>query len=151
MSFFVLNEATIIQNFFNKKKSIEGNHTRMTMKVEKKVEILPNKEALIERSLELCLSKIQEAIRERGRCTIALSGGSTPKPLYEALAGENLPWEKIYVFWGDERYVPADSPESNQKMARELWLDKVEIPEANIYAMPTTGGDPALLRSCKNL
>ncbi len=137
-----MNQATIIRNFFTKKKSIKVNHTRMTMKVEKRVEILPNKEALIERSLELCLSKIQEAIEERGRCTIALSGGSTPKPLYEALAGENLPWDKIYVFWGDERYVPADSPESNQKMARELWLDKVEIPEANIYHIPTTGGDP---------
>lgn len=113
------------------------------MKVEKKLEVLPNKEALIERSLDLCLSKMQEALAERGRCTIALSGGSTPKPLYEALAAEDLPWDKIYVFWGDERYVPVDSPESNQKMARDLWLNKVDIPEANIYPMPTTGGDPA--------
>lgn len=113
------------------------------MKVEKKLEVLPNKEALIERSLGLCLSKMQEAIASRGKCTIALSGGSTPKPLYEALAAEDLPWDKIYVFWGDERYVPVDSPESNQKMARELWLNKVDIPEANIYPMPTTGGDPA--------
>lgn len=113
------------------------------MKVEKKLEVLPSKEALIERSLALCLSKMQEAIADRGRCTIALSGGSTPKPLYSALAAEDLPWDKIYVFWGDERYVPVDSPESNQKMARDLWLNKVDIPEANIYPMPTTGGEPA--------
>ncbi|MDY6803311.1 MAG: 6-phosphogluconolactonase [Cyanobacteriota bacterium] len=113
------------------------------MKVEKKLEVLPSKEALIERSLGLCLSKMQEAIASRGRCTIALSGGSTPKPLYSALAAEDLPWDKIYIFWGDERYVPVDSPESNQKMARDLWLNKVDIPEANIYPMPTTGGDPA--------
>ena len=115
----------------------------MMMKVEKRVEVLPSKEALIERSLELCLSKMQDAINSRGRCTVALSGGSTPKPLYEALAAQNLPWDKVYVFWGDERYVPADSPESNQKMAREAWLDKVEIPEANIYPMPTDGKEPA--------
>lgn len=115
----------------------------MNMKVEKRVELLANKEALIERSLQLCLSKIKESIARQGRCTIALSGGSTPKPLYEALAAESLPWDKIYVFWGDERYVPVDSPESNQKMARKLWLDRVDIPEVNIYPMSTDGGDPA--------
>lgn len=107
------------------------------------VEVLPDKTALIQRSLEVVLSKMQAAIQERGKCTIALAGGGTPKPLYEALAGQNLPWDKIHVFWGDERYVPADHPDSNQGMARKAWLDKVEIPEANIHPMPTDGGTPA--------
>jgi 6-phosphogluconolactonase len=109
----------------------------------RKIEVLPDREALIGRSLELTLSKIQSAIQERGIFTIALSGGSTPKPLYEAIATQNLPWDKIHVFWGDERYVPPDSPDSNQQMARLAWLDRVDIPAENIHPMPTDEPDPA--------
>ena len=109
----------------------------------KTVEVLPNKEALIERSLEVVLSHMQSAIQERGQCTIALAGGGTPKPLYEALATQNLPWDKVHVFWGDERYVPADHPDSNQGMARRAWLDKIDIPADNIHPMPTDGESPA--------
>ncbi len=108
----------------------------------KVVEVLPDKEALIQRSLELVLSKMQEAVVERGICTIALSGGSTPKPLYERIAQQNLPWDKIHVFWGDERYVPPTHPDSNEGMARQAWLDKVPIPATNIHAMPTGSADP---------
>jgi 6-phosphogluconolactonase len=107
------------------------------------VEVLPDKTALIERSREVVLAKIQEAIQERDRSTIALAGGGTPKPLYEALSTQDLPWEKIHIFWGDERYVPADHPDSNQRMARQAWLDKVAIPETNIHPMPTDGSSPA--------
>ncbi|GAB4191166.1 MAG: 6-phosphogluconolactonase [Coleofasciculaceae cyanobacterium] len=108
----------------------------------KTVEVLPHKEALIERSLEVVLSHMQTAIQERGQCTIALAGGGTPKPLYEALATQNLPWDKVHVFWGDERYVPADHPDSNQGMARRAWLDKIDIPADNIHPMPTDGESP---------
>ncbi len=106
------------------------------------VEVLPDKAALIQRSLELVLTKMQDAIAQRGICTIALSGGSTPKPLYEQLGQHNLPWDKIHVFWGDERYVPVTHPDSNEGMARKAWLDQVPIPAANIHAMPTASGDP---------
>ena len=109
----------------------------------RKIEVLPDRAALIERSLELTLSKIQSAIQEREIFTIALSGGSTPKPLYEAIARQNLPWDKIHVFWGDERYVPPDNPDSNQLMARRAWLDRVDIPAENIHPMPTDEPDPA--------
>lgn len=101
------------------------------------VEVLPDQAALIQRSLEITLDKIQAAIRERGLCTIALSGGSTPKPLYEEIAAQQLPWHKIHIFWGDERYVPPDHPDSNQLMARRAWLDSVDIPDTNIHPMPT--------------
>lgn len=111
--------------------------------MKKIVEVLPDKQALIERSLEVVLSKMQAAIQEHGRCTIALAGGGTPKPLYEKLATQNLPWDKIHVFWGDERYVSADHPDSNQRMARQAWLDKVDIPSSNIHPMPTGGDSPA--------
>lgn len=106
------------------------------------VEILPDKTALITRSLEVVLTKMQAAIQAQGRCTIALAGGGTPKPLYEAIATQDLPWDKIHVFWGDERYVPANHPDSNQGMARQAWLDQVPIPPANIHPMPTTGESP---------
>lgn len=110
--------------------------------MQRTVEVLP-KAALIGRSLELTTAKIQSAIQQRGLCTIALSGGSTPKPLYEAIATQQLPWDKIHVFWGDERYVPPDHPDSNQLMARRAWLDRVEIPAQNIHAVPTDKPNPA--------
>jgi 6-phosphogluconolactonase len=110
--------------------------------MKKMVEVLPDKVALNQRALELVVSKIQSAIQERGQSTIALAGGSTPKQLYEALSTQSLPWEKIHVFWGDERYVPPDHPDSNQGMARQAWLDKVDIPAANIHPMPTDGPTP---------
>lgn len=111
--------------------------------MKKIVEVLADKSALIKRSLEVVKDKLEDAIKSQGRATIALAGGGTPKPLYEALAESNLPWDKIHVFWGDERYVSADHPDSNQGMARQAWLNKVNFPEANIHPMPTTGGNPA--------
>ncbi len=108
------------------------------------VEVLSDQTALIQRSLELTLARIQTAVQERGLCTIALAGGNTPKPLYEALAAKQLPWDKIHVFWGDERYVPPDHPDSNQAMARLAWLDQVDIPAGNIHPMPTDEPDPAI-------
>ncbi|MBW4603261.1 MAG: 6-phosphogluconolactonase [Calothrix sp. FI2-JRJ7] len=110
----------------------------------RKVEVLPDLPALIERSLSIILAKLSLAIEARGQFTIALSGGSTPKPLYEAIAAQNLPWEKIHVFWGDERYVPPDHPDSNELMARQAWLNKVNIPPQNIHAIPTLDGNPAV-------
>ncbi|MBD1842992.1 6-phosphogluconolactonase [Cyanobacteria bacterium FACHB-63] len=108
------------------------------------IEILADLNALVDRTLELVVEKLQAAIATRNIATIALSGGSTPKPLYEKLAQQNLPWDKLHIFWGDERYVPADHPDSNQRMARLAWLDKVPIPPANIHPMPTDDADPAI-------
>jgi 6-phosphogluconolactonase len=112
--------------------------------MKRKVEVLPDRNALIERSLYLVVTKIQQAIESRGRCTIALAGGNTPKPLYEALAKQSFPWDKIDVFWGDERYVSADHVDSNQLMARQAWLSQVDFPETNIHPMSTTAGDANL-------
>jgi 6-phosphogluconolactonase len=107
------------------------------------VEILPNQAQLIERAKELTITILLDAIATRGRTTLALSGGSTPKPLYELLAKADLPWDKLYVFWGDERYVPHDHEKSNARMAREAWLNHVPIPADNIFPMPTGANDPA--------
>jgi 6-phosphogluconolactonase len=112
-----------------------------------KIEVLPDKSALIERSLHLTVTKMTTALAERGACTIALSGGSTPKPLYEAISAQQLPWDKIHVFWGDERYVPPNDPNSNQLMARQAWLNRIDIPEENIHPIPTDAVEPAVAAS----
>ncbi len=78
--------------------------------------------------LELCQKEKEH--------NIALSGGSTPRLLFELLAGEyqkKLPWEKMKFYWGDERCVPPDHPESNYRMTKETLLDKVLIPEPNVH------------------
>lgn len=75
------------------------------------------------------IETIQESIATRGFCSIALSGGSTPKRLYQLLAEsalEELDWSKVTLIWGDERNVPHDHVDSNYKMVREAWLDRID-------------------------
>jgi 6-phosphogluconolactonase len=78
-----------------------------------------------------------------GRFAIALSGGSTPKRLYEILAQEpyksQFPWDRTHLFWGDERHVPPTDANSNQRMTREALLDHIQIPPQNIHAVPVSG------------
>ncbi|PZO09366.1 MAG: 6-phosphogluconolactonase [Leptolyngbya foveolarum] len=107
------------------------------------VEILSDQPALIERAHQIMVETIKTAIAKRDRATVALSGGSTPKPLYESLVNADIPWEKLYVFWGDERYVPHDHPKSNARMTSEAWLNHVAIPEENIFRVPTSAQAPA--------
>ncbi|KGF73092.1 6-phosphogluconolactonase [Neosynechococcus sphagnicola sy1] len=106
------------------------------------VEVVPDGTALWVRALDIVLTQFHAAIAERGRFTLALSGGSTPKALYRAIATQDLPWEKLYLFWGDERYVPPDHPDSNQGMTRHVWLDQIAIPSRNVFPMPTLAVNP---------
>ena len=76
--------------------------------------------------------------------TVALAGGRTVEPLYRCLAelqGE-VPWERVHVFWSDERYVSPTDPDSNVRMARELLLNHVPIPEENVHAPRTDLAEP---------
>ena len=77
---------------------------------------------------------------------ICLSGGSTPHRLYELLAtpeiASRFPWNRTHWFWGDERFVPHDSPDSNYGMAREAFLSRVPAPAHNVHAIPTEGLSP---------
>ncbi|MEL6938485.1 MAG: 6-phosphogluconolactonase [Cyanobacteria bacterium J06598_1] len=107
------------------------------------VEILSDKAALIDRAHDLTVETVKAAIADRGRATLALSGGSTPKPLYTSLIKADLPWDKLYIFWGDERYVPHNHEKSNVRMTRETWLNHVPIPAENVFPMPTGADDPA--------
>lgn len=80
-----------------------------------------------------------------GRFTVALSGGSTPKAMFSLLAAEpfldTVPWSSIYFFWGDERCVPPDHPDSNYRMTREALLSKVPVPAENIFRIPAENPD----------
>ncbi len=84
------------------------------------------------------------AIADHGRFNVALSGGSTPKLMFQLLASpeyrDQIDWKRIHVFWSDERYVPNTDSQSNEHMAREALLSHVEIPEANIRGMYREGG-----------
>lgn len=82
---------------------------------------------------------------DAGRFTVALSGGSTPKAMFQILAekpfADTLPWSSIYFFWGDERCVPPDHAESNYRMADETLLSKVPIPRKHIFRIPAEDED----------
>jgi len=83
------------------------------------------------------------ALRSTGPIRVALSGGSTPRPVYSLLASaefrERFPWARTKWFWGDERFVPHDDPESNFRMAWEAMLSRAPVPPQNIFAVPTDG------------
>ena len=88
------------------------------------------------------IAELAEAkIRERNIFTLVLSGGSTPRQLYEKLArqpiSKRINWQKTHIFWGDERYVPPDHPEGNFSLAVKSLISKVDIPPANINRIPT--------------
>jgi 6-phosphogluconolactonase len=106
------------------------------------VSIYPDRQATIEAALTLMVDRIRMAVDQRQSCSIALSGGSTPQPLYAALAHSDLPWERIHIFWGDERYVAPTHPDSNYGMTQRVWLDLVPIPAQNVHPMPTDFPDP---------
>ncbi|MEJ2076493.1 MAG: 6-phosphogluconolactonase [Acidobacteriota bacterium] len=92
--------------------------------------------------VQTVVNVLEHSLQERSRATVFLAGGSTPRPIYELLArdfGQKLPWERIRLFWGDERWVQPDDPLSNQRMARETLIARVPIPPRNVFPIPTDG------------
>jgi len=84
---------------------------------------------------------VNTAIKEKGRCTVVLSGGNSPKKLYELLASadysQQIDWDKIYFFFGDERYVPFTDTENNGNMVKKSLFEPLMIPDANIFYINT--------------
>ncbi len=103
------------------------------------VRVLPDAAALARAAADEFILAARAAIPARGRFTVALSGGSTPKAIFALLAAEELsgsnrlPWDQVRIFFGDERHVPPDHPDSNYRMASEALLAKVPIPEGNVH------------------
>ncbi|QEX16221.1 6-phosphogluconolactonase [Hypericibacter terrae] len=108
-----------------------------------KLEVLPDPDALARRVAAWLLAA---ATAKQDRFAVALSGGSTPRRLYEHLADtacrDSFPWSRAHWFWGDERFVPADDAKSNYRMVREALLSRAPIPAGNIHPMPTTPSSP---------
>ena len=96
-------------------------------------------DALAQQAAAAFTKLAQLSLRDRGRFDVALSGGSTPRALYCLLAGpefsRQISWPQVHLFWGDERCVAPDHPDSNYRMVRESLLAKIEIPPSNVHRM----------------
>ena len=105
-----------------------------------RIEVLPDPLALAQRVAEWMT---QAALAAQDSFRVSLSGGSTPKTLYGLLAADEFrdrfPWQRVSWYWGDERFVPYDHPESNFRMTREAMLGKAPVPPENIHPIPTDG------------
>jgi 6-phosphogluconolactonase len=103
------------------------------------IRIFHDLEGISRAAAELFADAAEQAISSRGRFSVALSGGNTPRRLHEILSAEpyhsQIQWQAVHVFWGDERCVPLDDPRSNFRMARETLFDHVSIPAENIHAV----------------
>lgn len=104
------------------------------------VEIFPSSIEMTGAAAKLFVVRAGQAVSARGRFTAALSGGKTPMAFYSLLAkapfAAKIPWARVHLFWGDERCVPPDHRDSNYRQARELLIDHVPIPAANVHRMP---------------
>jgi 6-phosphogluconolactonase len=101
------------------------------------LKIVPDVESLYRAGADEFLRCAQQAIAQRGRFCVVLSGGNTPRGVYSLLAASanSLAWEHVYIFFGDERGVPPDDPQSNYRMAKEALLSRVPVPATNVFRM----------------
>jgi 6-phosphogluconolactonase len=109
--------------------------------------VYPDLDALSRAAVEEVLRVVADSVPAHGRCAIALSGGHTPARMYALWAAEynaQTPWDKVHLFWGDERFVPQHDPLSNYRMARETFLARVQIPAGNVHPVPTDFSQPQL-------
>lgn len=108
--------------------------------------IFPDLETLSVAAMDEMMRIISETVSLRGRFTIALSGGHTPIRMFQLWACKPYlnatPWDKVYLFWGDERYVPHDDERSNFRLARDTFISHVPIPARNVRPMPTVSAPP---------
>ena len=104
-------------------------------------EVWPSAAEMALASARVFATTVEKAVATRGIARVAISGGSTPKATFKLLADpagpfvSTVPWDKVQIFWVDERCVGPDDPESNYGMTRDLLLSKVPIPEANVFRM----------------
>lgn len=103
------------------------------------VSIFNNKEEITTHAANIFVAAAQNAIQERGRFVVALTGGSSPVALYQLLATDQykvkIDWDSVFVFWGDERWVPLDDERSNAKMAHDNLLSHIGIPKSKLFPM----------------
>ena len=110
------------------------------------IRTLTTPQELFAAAAEEVIRAATEAVAQRGRFSIALSGGSTPKSLFNLLATNArtvLPWDRMFFFWGDERHVPPTDPDSNYKMAEETMLSKIPVAAGNVFRIAAENPDAA--------
>ncbi|MHC4482636.1 MAG: 6-phosphogluconolactonase [Planctomycetota bacterium] len=116
------------------------------------VEIVSDRESLARRSAAIFIADAQKAIEAKNTFYVAISGGHTPRRFFELLAelpqAKALPWDRVHLFWVDERYVPPDSQWSNYKLAADTFLPKVPIPDENVHRIPTEHSDSKAAAHC---
>ena len=104
------------------------------------IKVFADLQALSHAAARLFAAEARRAIEARDRFGVLLAGGETPRCTYEILARQPLrdlvPWEQVHFFWGDERYVPADDPRNNARMARQALLDHVPVQATQIHSIP---------------
>lgn len=99
------------------------------------IQVFPDPDALAEAAADATARGLRTALGGEPRATLCLTGGSTPEPVYRRLAQMDLPWDRIHLFWTDERMVPPDHAESNFAMAKRTLIDPAGIPESNVHRM----------------
>lgn len=97
------------------------------------------------RAAAILISRLAgDRVEKNGRFTLVLSGGRTPRVLYEMLSAspflDEIPWEETHLFWGDERFVPRDHPQSNYLMAQSALISRVPLPTENVHPVPVEEG-----------
>ena len=107
------------------------------------IEVHPDAIAVARRAATWIAELARQAIQERGRFAVALSGGNTPQQMLRVLATETIDWQKVVVLQVDERGAPLSSPDRNLTQLREALLDRVPIPAAQVYPMPVEAADLA--------
>ena len=112
----------------------------MTIDPKNKIEIFGDTGSLNKATAEFLIKLAHECVAARGKFVVSFSGGSTPEQLFVLLAGDDyktrMPWAQTFIFWGDERYVSLTDASNNAFVAKSLLLNKIDIPEENIFPIP---------------
>jgi len=118
-----------------------------------KVVILPDADSVARRAAGFVAGEVRAGVEERGRFSLAVSGGTTPGKMLRALADEDVPWQGVHLFQVDERVAPAGDPDRNLIHLSESLLELVPLPEAQVHPMPVEGVDleAATLRFARTL
>ena len=108
--------------------------------------IVSDLQALSRAAADLFFERVNTVLKTKPFFTVVLSGGSTPKDLYTLLASDpgikdNIGWEKVHFFWGDERHVPTDHPQNNFRMAQAAMLSALPLPSENLHRIPSEEAD----------
>jgi 6-phosphogluconolactonase len=123
-----------------------------TAKYKSNVEVVSDPESVAQNTIRIFIADAQKAIKAKDVFCVAISGGNTPKRFFELLGeapqASSLSWDKIQLFWVDERYVRPDSQWSNYKLAADTFLTRVAIPEANVHRIPTEDEDFKVAANC---